>query len=232
MLTIICGEDIVSSRNYLVEIKSDFKKKGFNIQEIPASDTFELSVESSDNAGLFSDKIAFLTTNLDKYLKKFSRSEKGKKMLEKINILSKAKNLFLITWEESVSLYNLKLKNVGSVKEFKPTGNIFKLLNYCYPGNLTGFLTQLKMLAETADEQFIFIMLARHIRSLILARNNILSGVAPWQKYKLIGQAKKWSIEKLLGFYEGLHKIDISLKSGGSFRGVKESLDILSCFYL
>jgi len=232
MITIICGEDVVSSRKYLVDLKSDLKKKGFYIQEISAQDTLELTVGSSDTASLFNDKTAFFTSNLDKYLKKFSRSEKGKRYIGKLNLLAESKKLHLVDWEDGVSFYNLKLKKTGSIKEFKPDANIFKLLDCCYPGNLKSFLSQLGILKETSDEQFIFIMLNRHIRTLILASNNILSGMPPWQKYKLVGQAKKWSIEKLLGFYEGLHKIDISLKSGGSYRGIKESLDILSCFYL
>ncbi len=232
MITIICGEDVISSRNYFNCLKSDFIKKGFVTKEILPQEAVELTPQSSNNLSLFNEKTVFITSSLDKYIKKFSRSEKGKEIQKKLENLVKAEDLFLVSWEDAVSLYNLKLKKTGSVKEFKPSASIFNLLDSCYPGNLKTFFNQLTILKETSDEQFIFIMLCRHIRTLILASNNILSGIAPWQKYKLIGQANKWPINKLLGFYEGLHKIDISLKSGGSYRGIKESLDILSCFYL
>lgn len=232
MLRIICGEDTTASRNYFVNLKTEFSNKNYLTKDILPQEVFDLSPQSSDNLGLFHTKTAFFTINLDKYIKKFSRSEKGKEILEKIQTFSESKDLVLVDWEDSVSLYNLKLKKTGIVKEFKPSGNIFKLLDSCYPGNLVNFLNQLNQLVETSDAQFIFIMLSRHIRALILASSNILTGLAPWQKSKLISQVGKWSKKNLLSFYEGLYKIDVSLKTGGSYRGVKESLDILSCFYL
>jgi hypothetical protein len=53
-----------------------------------------------------------------------------------------------------------------------------------------------------------------------------------WQIGKLANQAKYWKEENLINFYQGLHRIDINSKTGGTPFTVKKSLEILACYYL
>jgi hypothetical protein len=76
-------------------------------------------------------------------------------------------------------------------------------------------------------------MLFRHVRQLVLVANEAISTkVPPWQKFKLMGQTKKWDKKKIVDFYSGLIKIEISSKTSANPYGIAKSLEILACHYL
>ena len=124
--------------------------------------------------------------------------------------------------------------NQGAVvKEFKPSQNIFKLLDSCYPGNLKTFLNTLQTLSESTEDIFIFIMLARHMRNILSVKlGEKIPKLASWQLGKLSNQARYWDEKNLINFYQGLHRIDVNSKTNGTPFSVKKSLDILACYYL
>lgn len=229
----ICGEDIISSRNYFNELKDKYKKDNYFLQEIAPQQLINIDKGLSEAPSLFNEKKVFIATNLDKYLKSaIKRISQNNPLIILLNKIAGSQSIILINWEERKSLWDIKVKNIGQIKEFKLKENIFKLLDSCYPKNKHDFLISLNNLFQTEDEQFIFIMLIRHIRNLILSQYNILPIMVPWQKTKLIILGKKWPIERLMIFYEGLYKIDKNIKTGNSPIGVKKSLDILACYCL
>lgn len=227
MITVVCGEDIVASRVYFTSLIEDYKKKEYEVRRIGADEIFEINKWLADSTSLFSQKSIFVTEHLNKKIKRDS-----KKLKEELEKIDKMKSVFLIDWEEIASR-ELKTGMAGKIKEFKPAKNIFKLMEAAYPGNKKIFITLLEELSIGDRDQFIFLMLSRHIRSLILAKEGLSSSrIQQWQIYKLNSQAKFWKLDKLLEFYEGMLRIDISLKTGRSPYSVKESLDILACYYL
>ena len=105
-------------------------------------------------------------------------------------------------------------------------------MDACYPGNLKQFVSNLKIISELTEDIFIFIMLARHMRKILITKlGEKLPKLMSWQIAKLSNQAKYWKLENLINFYQGLHRIDVNAKTNSPY-SIKESLDILACYYL
>ncbi len=228
MLTIICGEDSISSRNYFLEQQKIFAEKDFEIVNIDYRLVLELDESEASSASLFTQKRIYFTTSLNK------------KVLKKLNVKTEKKikdiivsdKIQLFDWEEETSGRDLKSIKGIVIKELKPSQTIFKLLDSCYPGNLKQFISGLKIISESTDDNFIFIMLARHMRNILITKlGERLPKLQSWQIIKLSNQAKYWRLENLINFYQGLHRIDVNSKTSSPY-SVKESLDILACYYL
>lgn len=229
MLRIICGEDSVSSFNFFISLKKSYEEKEFKIIDINSSDLENITSWMGETNSLFSEKKIFCTQNISKLLSK-KINLKINKIIE--NLISR-KDIEVIDWEEEISSRFLKFPKGAVIKEFKLPLNIFKLQDALYPGNLKNFLEILNTLNESIDENFIFIMLIRHLKNLLLTKTKEIENKLPqWQIYKLKSQAAKWDIEKLINFYDSFHKLDISQKTSSSPYSLKESLEILSVYYL
>jgi hypothetical protein len=229
MLTIICGEDSISSRNYFTDQQKILKEKDFEIVNIDYHQVLELDETGSSESSLFATKRAYFTQSLNKKVFK-KMSDKNE---EKIKSLIAAKEVQIFDWEEEVSARDLKSIKGIIIKEFKPSQNIFKLLDSCYPGNLKIFINTLNKVSELTDDIFIFIMLVRHMRNILITKmGDKVPKLMSWQITKLSNQAKLWKLENLIGFYQGLHRIDVNSKTNGTPFSVKKSLDILACYYL
>jgi hypothetical protein len=203
------------------------------LQEITPSQITEINKGSFDTISLFYQKKVFITGNLDKYLKQVvKRASKDNIFLKILSNLAASKTNILINWEEGKSTWDLKNKTIGQIKEFKLKDNIFQLLDNCYPDNKENFLRILNSISQTEDEIFIFTMLIHHIRNLILAYEDGLPAIPAWKRHKLIYQAKKWPLEKLIIFYSSLYKIEKSIKTNHQPLSFKRSLDILVCYSL
>jgi len=233
MLTIFCGEDTVASRIQFSKELEKWKSKNAQIIPIESTQIRELAEGSADNLSLFASQTVYTVTNLEKAA--FRKSTKNKKdsLYEAIITLSKKKEVMVIDWEEDKPGRNLKLKECATVHESKPHSTIFKLLDLCFPGNKSAFVKTLRSICQTQEEMFVFVMLSRHTRQLMLASEDVLpSNTPPWQKYKIIGQAKKWDAKKLINFYQGLIKIELGTKTSTNPYGIARSLEILACHYL
>lgn len=229
MLTIICGEDSIASRNYFTDQQKILKEKNFEVVNIDYHQVLELDETGASESSLFSTKRIYFTNSLNKKVLKKLNSKTEKKIKEIIS----SKEVQVYDWEEETSSRDLKSVKGIIVKEFKPSQNIFKLLDSCYPGNLKTFLNNLEILSESTEDIFIFIMLARHMRNILIVKNDEkIPKLMSWQIAKLSNQAKFWDLKNLTNFYEGLHRIDVNSKTNGTPFSVKKSLDILACYYL
>lgn len=229
MLIIVCGEDSSSSRQYILDLKKEYAKKQYDTLNVHARDIIETVTKSDLNSSLFSQKIIYFTENLNTYLSRI----KNKELLGQFEQIATNKTVEVIDWEDGKSARDLKIAKLGTVKEFKPSSNIFQLLDALAPKNRLRFLSLLESVTKTQDSLFVFTMLSRHARTLLLAKTGSFgSRVQPWQKGKLSAQAKQWDEAKLEGFYQGLFKIDTALKTSATPFDLKKSLDILACYYL
>lgn len=227
MLTIICGEDIVASRNYLNELKNRYKLNGYDLKIIVPSELDKILLWMADSPGLFSEKKFFICERLNKFIRKGDE-----KLLTTLKEISKLKNVNLIIWED-ISNWELKLKKIGMVKEFKPSQTIFKLQDSLCPGNKINFINFLNSLSGSVDENFIFIMLVRLVRNLIIIKEGFHPNkMQSWQLGKLQSQVRSWKTKNLINYYEALFKIEIGLKSGTNPYSIKDSLTILACHFL
>lgn len=233
MITIFCGEDTVAARAGYIQSIEKYKKDNVEIISITASSILDIQKGLADSLSLFSSQKVFCVENLEKY--SFKKSTKAKKdaVYEAIVSLSTDKSVQLLDFEEGKQGRQLKLKDLAKVYESKPSTSIFKLLDDCFPGNKQTFIKSLRTVCESQEEMFIFVMLFRHVRQLVLAlTTEAVAKLPPWQKYKILGQAKKWNKEDLINFYSGLIKIEISSKTSSNPYGIVKSLEILACHYL
>ena len=231
MLTIIAGEDSITSRQKLQELKEQYKQKGYSIEAVSVSDIPDLLKNADGVTNLFGQEAIYVTENASSKYK--GRTKTPYK--EAIQLIAKSTSIHLIDWESGKSAYDLSSfkKIATSFYEAKPAKNIFELLDACYPGNLVEFLKALAVVNATQDIGFIYILLCRHVRKLYLAAEGISDmKTPPWQRGKLTFQAKKWDPKKLMKFYEGLARIDVSMKTSSTPYDLKESIELLVCYYL
>lgn len=227
MITIICGEDIVASRKYFTDLKNEYIKKGYEIQEVVANQISDIDRWMGESIGLFSSKAVFVTQGLNKTI---SRKVSEKKNIE---MLSRNKEVILLDWEESLTGREVKMAKLVTLKEFKLDQSIFKLTDACYPGNLERFCTILESLPAKIEDGFIFFMLVKHLRNLILVKSNQKPArMMDWQIWKLQKQAKYWSSDSLITFYDNLQRIDVRIKTSNNPYSLRRSLDILAYYLL
>ena len=231
MLTVICGEDQETARKYLISIKDSFKKKGYSLMEVLVADLPEVYKNSSGVVDLFGQKTVYVVDGLSKQYK--GRTKTAFK--QTVDALVKDKNIHLIDWEAGKSGYILSTlkKLADSFQEYKPGKNVFQLLDSCYPGNLKSFLATLDVVLKTQEVMFVYTLLTRHIKKLLMATDGHFdSKTAPWQRGKLQSQARMWKMKQLVNFYDGLIRIDVATKSGSSTFDIRDSIEILACYYL
>jgi len=236
MITVVCGEDIVASRNYYLELKKQAANKGYQIFNISYNQIFDILSWLSQSYTLFGEKKVFFIENLNKHLPRITKKDfttPTAKIIKTINEIARSKEIQLIDWENEKSGREIKMREIAIIKEFKPSNSIFKLNEACYPSNLKNFLSMLNQLTTITADNFIFIMLSRHIKNLLLAKLGLFpANQASWQRQKLVYQAKYWDSEKLIKFYDGLYRIELGIKTSSLPYGIKKSLDILACYFL
>ncbi len=230
MLIIYCGEDSARSRLEYQNLLADYKKKGYVSESIKASEMKNVLLQGSEVHTLFDQQLIYTTDNLNKQL-----GRKGQdKTIDLLAEIAKDEKQIIIDWEDGSSQRELKIATLATkIKEFKADKNIFQLLDAFLPTKRKAFLDLFASLTSPQNEMFIYIMLIRHVRKLILAQEGVFPArVLPWQRGKLEQQAKAWKQEDLVNFYQKLLHLEILLKTGKNPYTLSESIDILSCYYL
>ncbi len=119
---------------------------------------------------------------------------------------------------------------VEDVQEAAASGgvsNIFTLLDAIEAGNPHTALKQLKLLLEDEDAAYVFGMIVRQYRLMIIAREALDQGVSPIERLKafkvseqaaeiLARQARRVPLTKLESVYRQLLSVDQMIKSGQS----------------
>lgn len=227
MFTLVCGEDSVASWSALIEKKKKLTEKHIEVSEV-APRELEDAIRDGGAVSLFSQQIAYVTTGLVSYLKR-----KKVKPAEYFSQLYKNQEIIVLDWENGKSLYEMGLRKEVYIEEYKPSADIFTLLDLCIPGKRKEFLQYLNKVLSLQEEVFVYTMLHRHVRSLLVAATNPTKVAgAPFMVSRIKNQARKWETEKLIKLYEGLTRIDISRKTNASPYTVGQSLEILACYYL
>lgn len=237
MITILCGEDTATSRNFFVQLKRQYTQKGYEIKDITPAQLYELPKWLGESVSLFGTKQVFFVERLESIIQR-RRGRKSSKPADPNSLdsiiakIAADRGIEMIDWEEK-SGREIKLKDNALVKEFKPSKNIFGLLDCFLPGKKSEFIIQLRELCQAEDENFIFVMLYRHIKALILATDSSFSKtVQPWQRTRLKNQAILFGKKQLVAMYEALYRLELGNKTGTNPQGLRKGLEILACYYL
>lgn len=224
MLTLIHGSDAITSR---IKIK-DLLSRDENHEKISLDGTkIELSdaVINCEATSIFHNKKVIVIENL------LSRT----KSKEKDDILNYLLNL---KTDNNVIIWEGKEIDKAIIKNYfqkvtvilcQPPQIFFKFLETIGLESASTTINYFHSLLKTHDADFIFNMILRQVRLLIIindekSRNK--SNLANWQISRLIKQAKIFKMEELINLYRQLLVIDTKIKTGQSPYTYKEFINL------
>jgi len=207
-ILIIHGDHILKSRERFHEIIKSSKEKGWEVVRVSGDDKFNISEKLSAGT-LFANKVLYV---IDDY-KVITSSDLT--WLQKNN-----ENLegFLIIYSQIlITKTNLKKFPKGfNNEEFMLPKLIWKFFESVYPNNTKQCLTLLHEVVKTEPLEFVFHLLARHIRDLYwLSIDPKGPDYQPWRIGKLKSQANRFEGSSLKEFIKSLAELDIKVKTSG-----------------
>ena len=217
MITILHGDNLVSSRNRLVELIDQAKNQKKEIVELNGDKITETDLRQAlESPSLFGGDRLVLIERLFVRVK-----SKAKDQL--VRILGEiTRPVLVIVWEpkEVAKTYLNKLKD-SKTELFKTPRVIFQFLDSF---SLKLFHQCLKIEAP----ELIFHLLDRSVSDIIIALDkHALLKQAQWQKDRLVAQARAFSLDQLLALHQQLIDIDTAQKTGTYLTDLSTDLDLL-----
>lgn len=220
MITIIHGDDIVSSRKYLTDQKQKYKNS-YNFD--PQLQSLTDLVQIVEGGSLFNDEKFIFIENL------LSSKKLQDELISYINTHSKDAEFFL--WEEK----ELPAKTISQfpkakAQAFKFPQKLFVFLDSLKPEDKTS-ISLFHELLLNLEPELIFFMIIRQFRILLSVLQNSKDSIdevkrlQPWQMTKLQKQALLFRKEKLLSDYNKLYKIEVEQKTGAASMPLSSSID-------
>lgn len=221
MITIIHGDDVVSSRNFFLE-----EKRKSTSSPIVDAATLELPylVQMLEGTSLLSD-------NKNLFIEYFFSKVSSKMSDDIASYLNRVhKNGHIVFWEPNeIGKKKIILFKNPTIKTFKLPKALFAFLESIRPrGNNHTYFHQALV---TTEPELLFYMIVRQFRLLIA----ILSGskksidevtrLAPWQRARLTQQARFFTLGSLKRNYEELFAIELAHKTGKSPLSLTQSID-------
>lgn len=146
-----------------------------------------------------------------------------------IDYLKKTSPKNLLIWEGKKIDGRILVPFKARLVQFDLTPVIFRFLDSLAPGNQKISLFLLHQCLSQDTPEMIFYMLGRQIRLLIIAADlgeKGLTQVPEWKRNKLISQAEKFGLTRLLQLYRQLLKIDWQQKTGQTPFDLASQLDL------
>lgn len=221
-IIVYTGEDIISSRKAFLEYLESLKNEDYEVVRINGKDASEETLILHSAAySLFGQKKLLAIDNLLSG-KKFKENEKILKTLSSLECE-------VVIWENKDFSKSDTLKYPNFVfHNFKLPEVLYKFLDNLSPGETGSNLMFFRKAVENTDPNFLFLMLVRQIRLLILSSDKKdLLKLAPWQKGKLQKQAKLFTLEKLKEINQKLLQIDFREKTSQTPFSLEQQLELL-----
>lgn len=217
MMTIIHGDDIVSSRKALAELKAE----NFFLELDAKTLDLERIKQEFEGGGLLQEKKTIIIEN-------FLSSAKEDVIFY---LTQEDFPINLVIWEEKeVTQRHLKNFSTAKILYFKLKPIIFNFLDNIKPGNQKLMIKLLHEVLKTAEVEIVFYMLTRHFRLMLAtlekAEIEEVKKLASWQLEKLKKQASLIGKEKLVSLYQKLFEIEVGQKTGKSVLPLVPALDL------
>lgn len=221
MITVIHGDDTVTSRNFFLLEKQ--KSKNSILQD---SKNLELSdlLQILESKNLFFEEKSIFIEN-------FFSSKQLLGSKEAIQTMENLKTDIFLYDSSELSKTQLAVFKNPRKKLFKLPQELFVFLDNIRPKsnqNVVYFHNSLK----NSTEDMIFYMIIRQFRLLLALLGSEVGNIdevkrlAPWQRSKLNSQARLFSEESLKNIYKKLFEIDLAYKSG-QITTIAPSIDFL-----
>ncbi|OGH38305.1 MAG: hypothetical protein A3B44_01505 [Candidatus Levybacteria bacterium RIFCSPLOWO2_01_FULL_38_21] len=213
MITIINGQDSISSREYLFEKKNEFLSlRTFEGEKITIADLAEFF----QGTNFLDEEKNIVLENL------FSKKRSDSELKEIASLLKENEKRNIVIWEEKEALSKyLNLFPKSAVKTFNYPKILFSFLESLKPGNGKFLLETFHQILKTSAQEIIVFMIVRQIRLLLGVIDKSskfqieeVKKLAPWQKQRLLKQAGFFDQDHLTKIYKKLYKIDLSYKTG------------------
>ena len=215
------GENNATSRLAYIDHLEVLKAKGYEIVPIIGKElTGEVLETNLSSNSLFGNLRSLAIENF------FSLS-KSKEREDLIDKISKYKEI-IVFWESKDLSKSIYAKNpIFTLKNYKLPQVLFSFLDSLVPGKPKENLNQLQKTIEFVEEGYIFAMMARQIRLLILAKDKCLDSMLPWQSGKLYKQAENFEMKKLITIYNKILEIDFLEKTSQTPFSLYSQLQVL-----
>lgn len=223
-MTIIHGENIIASRDKLIEIISKQKLENQEIIRLDAKDLTEAQLESVLGANdLFETKKTILIEGMHSLLK----SAKQKMLIQMCN---DSKLHEIILWEKrKLTATMLKAFPAAQSYNFKASKTLFTWLDMLgRRGEESKKIGLLHSAIANDGEFFCFLMLIRQFRLLIQAKSGEKIGGSSFMASKIQKQSQQFSLEQLLKTYSQLLEIDFCQKTSANLLNMNQQLDLLT----
>ena len=233
MITVIHGDDIVSSRKYFIEKK----QKVDNAQILSG-----VNVTLTELIQLVEGSLFVQTRHL--FIENLFISKKKEELKHVLPFLLDAKNVDVLLWEgKELSAGTLSSLPKAKALAFNLPKTLFSFLDSIKSGNGRSLVLLFHKVLKEAEAELVFYMLVRQFRMLLAlselgtgsqphsdpgSQNQIdeVSRIAPWQKEKLARQAKMFSLAQLKTVYSKLYEIDLAQKTGQTSLSLSQNIDI------
>jgi hypothetical protein len=223
MLTILHGENVVASRDKLIELITQAKDKNKAVERLDAKKldlgTLETKLVKQDLFG--TERIVIIEG-----LHSLPRSKQKSLSIELIS----QSQVEIILWEKrQLTPSMLKKLSTASIFEFKLSNALFNWLD-TLRGNGKNQAKQLETLhqaLEIEDPHLCLVMLARQIRMLIQIKDNGVIKGPPWMVSKLKKQGQTFELKQLLDLHTKLLEIDLRQKTSTNTLELDQELDLL-----
>ena len=223
MLIILHGENIIDSRNKLVELINDAKNKNKSIERLDAKKINPGILESKlIKQDLFGTEITIIIEELHS----LPRSKQKNILVE---LIAKSE-VNVILWEKR-KLTATMLKKFPQAKtiEFKLSNSLFNWLDSLSGNkkNRKQQITTLHQALKDEDPYLCLIMLARQTRMLIQVKESGTMAGSPWMVQKIKKQSQLFSLQQLLNIHRQLLNIDLHQKTSTNALNLDQELDLL-----
>lgn len=201
MITVLHGENVVASRKELEQLKTEFEDEVVSLDGKTLTETDFIQATQSNS--LLADNRLVIVENPDK--------------LELTNV-----SCDLILWfDKELSKAQTEKYKGAKIQGFKIEPKIFKFCDEILPRSGPKLTNLFQELLKTEEPEFVFVMIVRQFR-LMLNPNMAL----PWQKSKIISQARAFEPEKLKAIYKNLLDLDFKAKTGQLSKGLPFALEL------
>ena len=216
-IIVLHGDDSLRSYERLQKFIDVAKSRGLEIEKI--YDKSKSVSEVLSSTSLFTPERFFVLEDISLITK-----GDGEWLKKKIDELD---GTLVIFHEGTISKTFLKsIPAPTKIEEFKLPKLIWSFLDSFWPGDATNALKLLHKLTENEPIEFVFALLARHLRDLYWVQNDVKSVPYPsWRVGKLTQQANKFKNSKLSKIINDLADADI--KSKTSSENLLDLLDFI-----
>lgn len=219
MITIIHGDDIVTSRRYFLEEKEKVQNpttfSGGDISLTSLVQIFEGNALFEKEETVFIEDFLHIKKDILSYLQK----------------TPKLVNVFL--WEGKVLVKKqTDIFPNAVIKTFTLPKLLFTFLDSIRPGSGRKLIALANDVLKTTEADLLFFMLVRQFRLLLALSENAshetideVNRLAPWQKSKLQKQVGLFTKDVLKSLYKRLFYIDLEVKTGKSSLPLRTTVD-------